>query len=192
MNCDVPQLWLEHKQLLHGYIRKRVSDEDDAKDIQEEVLMKVYSFCASKSGVKNLKSWLYQIAQNTIVDYYRRKSKTLALNESFDIEEVNSSSIPSEAAYFIIPLINLLPKEYAEPLLLSDIEGVKQQEIAQRLKLGLSATKSRIQRGREKLRDLFLECCSVEFNEQGEIIYFDVKPHCEPLQAYKEENLKKI
>jgi RNA polymerase sigma-70 factor, ECF subfamily len=185
MNCDVPQLWLEHKQLLQNYIRKRVADDDDAKDIQEEVLMKVYNFCASKSGVKNLKSWLYQIAQNTISDYYTRKRKLVAIEDAFDLADESTNPVPSEAANFIIPLINLLPKEYAEPLLLSDIEGVKQQEIAMRLNLGLSATKSRIQRGREKLRDLFLECCLVEFNEQGEMIQFDVKPHCTPLQAIK-------
>jgi RNA polymerase sigma-70 factor, ECF subfamily len=192
MNCDVPQLWLEHKQLLRSYIRKRVADEEDAKDIQEEVLMKVYTFCASKSGVRNLNSWLYQIAHNTIVDYYMRKNKLVALGEEMDIEDVETNTVPAEAANFIIPLIQLLPKEYAGPLLLSDIEGIKQQDIAARLNLGLSATKSRIQRGREKLRDLFLECCSIEFNEQGEMVHFDIKPHCVPLQAIKESQAKKI
>ena len=58
-NCDVPALWLEHKTALKGYIYKRVADEDLVNDILQEVLLKVYNFCLSKSGVRNVRSWLF-------------------------------------------------------------------------------------------------------------------------------------
>src|SRR5690606_18052514 len=52
MNCDVPDLWLEHQQELKNFIFKRVKDRDLANDSSQEVLLKVYNFCRSKSGVK--------------------------------------------------------------------------------------------------------------------------------------------
>lgn len=74
MNCDVPALWLEHKEALYYFILKRVPDESTAKDISQDVLLKVYNFCCCKSGVRNVRSWLFQIAHNTIADYYQKTS----------------------------------------------------------------------------------------------------------------------
>jgi RNA polymerase sigma-70 factor, ECF subfamily len=74
-NCDLPALWLEHKNELRNFIQKRVNDTDLTNDILQEVLLKVYNFCLSKTGIKNVRSWLFQIAQNTIIDNYRRQSK---------------------------------------------------------------------------------------------------------------------
>jgi RNA polymerase sigma-70 factor (ECF subfamily) len=53
------------------------------------------------------------------------------------------------------------------------------------LNLTLPNTKSRIQRGRLKLKERFLECCIVEFDENGEMISFDIKPDCKLLQDEK-------
>jgi RNA polymerase sigma-70 factor, ECF subfamily len=184
-NCDVPALWFEHKTALKGYIHKRVADEDLVNDILQEVLLKVYKFCLSKSGVRNIRSWLFQITQNTITDHYRKNSHFTPLTESDDQFEDGDNTSFSEAAEFILPMINLLPGEYSLPLKLSDVDGMKQQEIAERLQLGLSATKSRIQRARAMLKDIFAECCIMEMNSAGQLISFDIRPDCKPLQKYK-------
>lgn len=184
-NCDVPTLWLEHKTALKGYIHKRVSDEDLVNDILQEVLLKVYNFCLSKSGVRNIRSWLFQITQNTITDHYRKNSHFTPLTESEDQFEDSHNTSFSEAAEFILPMINLLPPEYSIPLKLSDVDGMKQQQIAEHLHLGLSATKSRIQRARGMLKDVFAECCIMEMNSAGQLISFNIRPDCKPLQKYK-------
>lgn len=85
-------------------------------------------------------------------------------------------------ADYIIPMIKLLPKEYAIPLMLSDIDKIPQKEIAKQLNLELSATKMRIQRARKKLRDLFVECCHLEYDKQGNFIGCVIKHSCKPLQ----------
>ena len=59
--------------------------------------------------------------------------------------------------------------------------------IAESLGLTLSNTKSRIQRGRVKLKERFLECCVVSFGESGEMVSFDIKPEC---TALKDEQTK--
>jgi len=184
-SCDVPALWFEHKAALKGYIHKRIADEDVVNDILQEVLLKVYNFCLSKSGVRNIRSWLFQITQNTITDHYRKNSHFTALTENEDHSEDSVNRSFSDAVEFILPMINLLPQEYSLPLKMSDVDGIKQQQIADRLQLGLSATKSRIQRARVMLKDVFAECCIMEMNSAGQLISFEIQPDCKPLQKYK-------
>lgn len=191
MNCDVPALWGEHKDALRNYIRKRVPDEALAADIHQDVLLKVYGFCRARSGVANVRSWLFQIAQNAIVDAVRKNRRLVHVDDDFDAKAEDPAEAYQEAVEYILPMIQLLPPAYAEPLRLSDVEGLKQQAIAEQLGLGLSATKSRIQRGREMLRDVFVECCLLETDAQGHLVSFEIRPGCKPLVAYQEQLKKK-
>jgi RNA polymerase sigma-70 factor, ECF subfamily len=188
-NCDVALLWITHQKELRNYILKRVKDADIANDILQEVLMNVYAFCISKSGVNNVRSWLFQIAHNTLIDFYRKQSKFTA-DEQFPQKTTEDENLAfKEAADFILPMIEFLPEDYAVPLKLADIDGMKQAEIAQLLNLSLSATKSRIQRARQLLKAEFITCCNFETDKLGTIISFDIKDSCMPLHKYKKENL---
>lgn len=184
-NCDVPQLWFEHKNELRNFILKRVKNNDLTDDILQDVLLKVYNFCISKSGVKNIRSWLFQIAQNTISDYYRKNSKLIYNDSNLELTEEDEKSDFLDAINYIKPMLEFLPKKYSEPLKLSDIEGIKQSEIAEKLNLTLTATKSRIQRARLLLKAEFVTCCNFEIDKSGNIISFEIKESCAPLQKIK-------
>jgi RNA polymerase sigma-70 factor (ECF subfamily) len=187
MNCDVPELWLQHKNELRSFIQKRVNDKELTDDILQEVLMKVYSFCISKSGVSNIRSWLFQIAQNTITDNYRRQSKFTKLEPTYDLESEDQNLAFSEASNYILPMLDFLPEKYALPLRLSDIDNLKQADIAKKLHLTLSATKSRIQRARQLLKAEFITCCHFETDSQGNLISLEIKDNCTPLQKVKKD-----
>ena len=190
MNCDVPALWQEHKNELRNFILKRVKEEDLTNDILQDVLMKVYNFCISKSGVRNIRSWLFQIAQNTITDHYRKQSKFTNLDNLNEIEYEDQNIAFSEATNYILPMLEFLPKEYAVPLKFADIDNIKQADIAKKLNLSLSATKSRIQRARQLLKAEFITCCHFKTDKQGNLISFEIKDSCEPLQKVK-KNLQR-
>ena len=186
-NCDVPALWQEHKNELRNFILKRVKDQDLTNDILQDVLMKVYNFCISKSVVRNIRSWLFQIAQNTITDHYRNQSKFTNLDNLTEIEYEDQNLAFSEATNYILPMLEFLPKEYAVPLKFSDIDNMKQADIAQKLNLSLSATKSRIRRARQLLNAEFITCCHFKTDKQGNLISFEIKDSCEPLQKIKKD-----
>jgi RNA polymerase sigma-70 factor, ECF subfamily len=186
-SCDVPAIWLEHKKELFNFILKRVKDRQLSEDILQEVLMKVYKFCLSKSGVRNLRSWLFQIAQNTITDHYRKSSK-FTDRELPDIAEEDENMAFKEAVNFIEPMLGFLPEDYSIPLKMADIDGLKQAEIAHRLGLSIPATKSRIQRARQLLKAEFVTCCNFETDAQGNLVSFDIKASCTPLLNYREKN----
>jgi RNA polymerase sigma-70 factor (ECF subfamily) len=72
-------------------------------------------------------------------------------------------------------MVNALPETYRLPLLLSELEGLPQKEVARRLGLSLSAAKSRVQRGRERLKGVFAECCHVETDHRGSLTSYQRK-----------------
>lgn len=188
--CDIFEIWEDYKASLYLYILKRVEDQDVAKDILQEVLLKSYQYCSKGKTVLYLKSWLYKIAQNSIIDYFKKAGKRAPID--FDLPEQDEHhSLVGEASEYIRVLLKLLPDEYAIPLSMHDLEDIDQKTIAEKLHLTLSNTKSRIQRARTKLKERFLECCAVAFDQNGEMISFDIKPYCKELQAEK-KRLEKI
>ena len=188
--CDVPALWLDHKNELRNFIFKRVKDNDITNDILQEVLLKVYNFCTSKTGVRNVRSWLFQIAQNTIIDMYRKQAKISTQTTLPELAEEDDNQAFKEALQYIQPMLDFLPKEYAEPLRLADIENMKQTDIAKQLNLTLAATKSRIRRARILLKAEFVTCCTFETDVNGTIICFEIKDSCKPLQKFKKDFLQ--
>ena len=92
-----------------------------------------------------------------------------------------------EAQQYILPMLAFLPEEYAKPLKMYDIDNKKQADIARELNLTLSATKSRIQRARQLLKAEFITCCRFETDKQGNLISFQIKASCEPLQNLKKQ-----
>ncbi len=177
---EISSLWLEYKNGLKYYILKKVKNEDVANDLSHEVLMKVYNSCCSTIQIKNVRAWMFQIAHNTTIDYLKKQHKfTNIIPENYDNED---HAFFQEANEIIKPLIQLLPDKYAIPLQLSDIEELKQKEVAQKLKLSLTATKSRIQRARNLLKEKIIECSNLEKDEKGNVISLEIKSECKPIQ----------
>lgn len=181
--CVAP-VFLAYEDRLRSFIGKRVKDRSQTDDIAHQVLLKLYNHCEQIPRVQHLKGWLYQITRNAVHDFFRENSRLVLVQlhgeEEFPAEA--EDSFAKEVQECVRPLIALLPAAYAEPLLLSDLEGMPQKEVAQKLGLGLSATKSRIQRGREKLRELFVECCHLELDRHGNLVGAEVRQDCLPLQ----------
>ncbi|WP_304509980.1 sigma-70 family RNA polymerase sigma factor [Anaerotignum sp.] len=179
---DVSSLWSDYKNGLQFYILKRVKDKDIANDLSHEVLMKIYNSCCSNNEIKNVRSWMFQIAHNTTIDYLKKENKfTNEIPEIFEKDENNSYK---EAEELIKPLIELLPEKYAVPLQLSDIENIKQAEVSKKINLSLTATKSRIQRARKLLKEKIIECSNLELDEKGNLLSIEIKQSCEPLRSH--------
>jgi len=71
-----------------------------------------------------------------------------------------------------------LPALYREALLTVDIKGTSQVQAAKIFGLSLSGMKSRVQRGRFKLKQLLLECCAIEIARRGGIVDYSRKSNC--------------
>lgn len=178
--------------IFHNGISKYIYikvNKNDAEDLIQDVILKIVNSYTENKSVKNLKSWLYSVTNNTIADYYRKKYKEVE-NISSEILQDNIEKKLS-ADDFIIPMIHLLDEKYSQILLMNDIEQLSQKEIAQKTDLSISAVKSRVLRARKMLRDLFLECCIMEFDKNKNIVSCEIKPSCTPLKEIENQIIDK-
>ncbi|MCK9347159.1 MAG: sigma-70 family RNA polymerase sigma factor [Bacteroidales bacterium] len=181
--CNLNLIVTDFYDQLKKYLVGKVRNYELAEDIVQEVMLKVVTAHHKNLQVKNLRAWIFQIARNSLIDYYRKDQKNLKEYEDFTFDEFFGSDDQSlSSSEYMIPMINLLPQEYRVPLLLSDIESLPQAIIANKLGLSLSATKMRIQRARKKLYNLFIECCDIKYSENGALLHCSVKKSCVPLQ----------
>ncbi|WP_074407329.1 sigma-70 family RNA polymerase sigma factor [Aquimarina megaterium] len=159
---------------LLGYVKKRVRNQEDAEDLTQDVFLKLSK--SNSNGVDNLKSWVYTIAKNTITDYYRKKQlQTNSIEDDtfFDYDTNEDAGI--ELGKCVHSFVNQLPEEYRELMILSEIKEIPQKEIAEQLNINYITVRSKIQRGRKKLKELFEGCCTILQGGKGSIIDFESK-----------------
>ncbi len=187
-------VFLQYEEQLKSFIRKRIADEEDSKDLLQQVLLKLYRHCEKLPEVKNMQAWLYQITRNTVNDYFKEAARRRgAVGEAVEAAvELPEENIHKEMAEYIRPMISMLPLKYARPLIMSDLDGIPQQEVADRLGLSLSGAKSRIQRAREKLRQIIIDCSLLELDRNGRLLSLEIKDSCGCLQKVKKEVKQKI
>ena len=176
-------LWKEHHSLLRIFVAKRVREGDAVDDILQNVFLKASVGLHTVKSQSAIPAWLYRIAANSIADHYRSQTTWEELPEDDDLSapELEIDYV-AELATCLHPLIAELPETYRSALYLSEIEGLPQKEVAYRLGISLSGTKSRVQRGREKLRQSLSECCNIETGKSGITGYElrDPKRGCHP------------
>ncbi|RUT73298.1 RNA polymerase sigma factor SigZ [Ancylomarina longa] len=172
----VEHLWRTyHKQLL-SFIQKRVADSATAEDILQEVFIKIHTCIDSLQEGRKVKAWLFQITRNTIIDYYRRSNDVTDLNSPLqDLEDENNPDALTDIQTCILPMIKSLPETYRDALLLSELNGLSQKQLADKLHISYSAAKSRVQRGRNLLKEALRKCCSFEQDSTGKIIDYEKK-----------------
>jgi RNA polymerase sigma-70 factor (ECF subfamily) len=165
---------------LRGFLSRRVSNEADVDDLTQEVLLRIHQSAASLSDQTRVYAWIWQIARNAVIDHYRRRKPSVALDSlNLDPEAPEGSDIQELVLTWLAPTIQELPQPYRDAMRLSEIEGLDQAEVAARLSLSLPATKSRILRGRVKLREALTACCRFQFDEAGKIVGFSrLKAEC--------------
>ena len=170
--------WQEYKTRLRGYIAKRVRESEAVDDILQNVFLKAHTSLPTIKSHGSIAAWLFRIAANAIADHYRSQKLWVELPEELAAPEPECNYV-AELAACLQPLIADLPETYRSALVLSDLEGLSQKEVANRLGISLSGTKSRIQRGREKLRQRLLECCDIETGRGGIIGYEPRGKNCD-------------
>lgn len=138
---------------LLGFIRKSVHNDTDASDILHDVLMKAQEKYDSLLEPEKFIPWVYQIARNMITDYYRKKKDIVEIDDSMTMHQDNRS-IRIRANSEIIPqLLEKLPEEYQQVYMLYE-KGLSHKEIAEKLAISVSLSKTRVVRAKKKLEEM--------------------------------------
>jgi RNA polymerase sigma-70 factor, ECF subfamily len=166
MNSEI--VWQKFSGKLMNFLLKRVSNETIADDLLQEIFIKIHLKLPQLKDEAKLEYWVFQIAYNQLNDYYKanKNNKEVALKEE-DWASEDAKKLHFETC--LLPFIDSLPSIYKESIILSDLEGQKIKNIALSLKLSESGVKSRIQRGREMIKQHFIDCCNMYVDSNGKL-----------------------
>jgi len=185
MTIVTSEVWDQFSGALRDFILKRVKNEDDTEDILQEVFIKIHKNIGQVKNDKSLRGWLYQIARNSIIDYYRNRKLTVEDAEALELA-ADEPAADSDAVHDLGPcvraLMERLPDRYRQSIVLTEFDGLTQKEMGKKLGLSVSGAKSRVQRAREKMKDLLEDCCHFEMDRRGNILDYQAKspnsPEC--------------
>ena len=171
-----------HSDLL-GYVKSKVRSREDAEDILQNVFIKISSNIDKLTEDVKLKSWIFTITRNAIIDYYRVNAtkKKVAVPEEID-ENILESDDPDPTKGLdqcMNSMISLLPEEYRDIIIDSEIKGIKQKDLADKYEMAYPSMRSRVQRGRERLKQLFYNCCHIETDKHGNILAAQGRTDCD-------------
>ena len=178
---ELKQLWQEYEDRLRQFLLSRVKNPADVDDLLQEILIKTYQHLNTVKKPEKLLSWLFQIARNTLIDYYRKSRVETSRQDIVkgamltDEEPEQYEQVRRELTNCIRPFLNQIPEKYREAIEIVDLQGSSQKELAKKLGLSYSAVKSRVQRGRSMLRAKFEECCRCESDVRGNVVDYEVK-----------------
>ena len=170
-----------HRELearLRPFVARRVPDSE-VDDVVQDVFLRMQRGVGDLRDEARLGPWLYQVARSAIAEQRRSRARhPLAEGEPPESADDDDPGAESEIlrvlSLYVTHLVDELPEPYREAVRLTEIEGRTQREAAEMLGISFSGMKSRVQRGRDKLRAMVEECCEIALDARGRVIA------CEP------------
>ncbi|MGB0910315.1 MAG: RNA polymerase sigma factor SigZ [Nitrospirales bacterium] len=167
-------IWELLSAKLRSFLLQRVSDPQVADDLLQEIFLRIHQKLDDVADDQRITSWVFQIARNLVVDHYRSKSREHNADMPNDVAAPTQGqeNLNELIEGWLPTMIAQLPDTYREAVELYELKEMPQQQIADQLNISLSGAKSRIQRGRTKLKSLLFECCSFEQDSLGNVIEY--------------------
>jgi RNA polymerase sigma-70 factor, ECF subfamily len=167
---------------LRPFVARRVRDAHDVDDVLQEIFLRMQRGLPQLRDEQRFGPWMYRLARNAIVDHARAKSRggLLVADAPDDAADPGSDEgDPSrELASYVAFFVAMLPTPYREALTLTELEGLTQREAAEMLGVSLSTMKSRVQRGRTKLREALERCCEIALDARGRVMSYEPRTSC--------------
>lgn len=166
------QIWELFSAKLKSFLLQRVSDHQVAEDLLQETFLRIHKKLDDIDDEQRITAWVFQIARNLVIDHYRSKGRdsTVAMPKDVEVPSNEEENLNELVEGWLPAMIAQLPHDYGEAVEQYELKGMPQQQIADNLGISLSGAKSRVQRGREKLKSLLFDCCSFEQDRRGNII----------------------
>lgn len=148
---------------IYAVALRMCGNREDAQDCMQESMIRIYRALSSFKGQSSFSTWVYRITMNTCLDELRRRKarRSTSLDTLLDsgwspTDETDTPerhAIQSEQRRTLERAIAELPEDMRAAVVLRDIQGLAYDEIASALNVNVGTVKSRISRGRERLRE---------------------------------------
>lgn len=177
---ELSELHASLDRAVRTWLAHRAPSELDAEDLAQETWLRLHRALPRLREPAAAEALVWRTARSVLVDRLRRRRPQLSLDEGPplpdpDLPEPGETDATETVASWLPAFVQALPEPYRTAVRRVDLEGASQAELARELGLSLSGARSRVQRGRARVRDLLLACCEVRF-EDGEVSHIDRCP----------------
>lgn len=162
------ELIKDYKKMAYNIALRVLRNKEDAEDISQEALVKVFKNIDSFNMQSTFKVWLYRIVMNTCLDFKRKKKivtysidKPLENDESAILQDIPDNSNNPDViiqnkleSQMINECIEMLDDDFRTVIVLRDLQNLSYKDIASILSCNEGTVKSRLNRARKKLRDI--------------------------------------
>jgi RNA polymerase sigma-70 factor (ECF subfamily) len=181
---DFADVFQEFQRPIYNYLLRMTQNPTEAEDLAQETFIRVHRSLPTFRGEASLSTWIYRIATNASFDHFRRRSTRQAEN-NYSLDELEaegewvsdgSAASPeqladqSEMSSCVQRFIRRLPPDYRAALVLHDLQGLKNREIAEVLNVPLSTVKIRLHRARTKLREELNIGCDFSHDQRNVLV----------------------
>lgn len=176
-DVELEQFFLSHGARLRGYLAALVG-ASDAADLMQETFVRAQRARATCEA-SAVAAWVRQIARNVAIDHLRRSAVGAVLPGSGELAataggcsaaedpDPERTTIRREMRDCIGDFIRRLPERDAELIVLSEMRGLPDQEVATTLGITLGAAKIGLHRARARLRDMMEHGCELYRDQDG-------------------------
>ena len=172
----------QHKPV-YNYVLRMVRERSLAEELTQDIFVKVYRSLSDYRGDSNLSTWLYRIATNACLDYFRsRPHKKSEKTDLLSSEALLTSALPKDnqeppnaeeeliavqMSSCVRSYIDDLPEDYRAVILLHDLQGFTNPEIARITGASLENVKIRLHRARQRMKEVFSSNCNFYRDERN-------------------------
>jgi RNA polymerase sigma-70 factor (ECF subfamily) len=188
----------QYRKPILRYVRSVVHDAAEADDITQETFLRAYRNLATLQDQAKLSPWLYRIATNLCYDRFRQTASRPRPQSLGDVADASGEPGQAEPADDTAPRLDQLVEQkemsacvqdyldslsdsYRAAILLHDMQGLSNPEIAEMLGCSLATVKIRLHRARARLRAKLAKGCDFSQDKRGVLV-------CDPKPATPEED----
>jgi len=174
-------VWQEIEQHLRPFVARRLADQTDLGDVLQDIYVRIQTGIGELRDTERFGPWVYQVARSALADHGRARARhpvsADASRVADDLPDAPSDeeegTAERELAQYLAVFVAALPSPYREAITLTEIQGMTQKDAADMLGTSLSGMKSRVQRGRQQIREMLLACCEIAVDARGRVLSYD-------------------
>lgn len=173
--------WRDIEARLRPFVAQKVP-APDVDDVMQDVFLRMQRGLASLRDEERFTSWLFQITRSSVADHLRARQRHPLEGDSPTDAPAPSPDDDRDAARALAACVSMfvarLPSPYREAVTLVELEGMTAREAASMVGISVSGMKSRVQRGRDQLRDMFDQCCEIALDVRNKPTDFTPRVRC--------------
>jgi RNA polymerase sigma-70 factor (ECF subfamily) len=175
--------WQELEGELRPFVARRLGQPSDVDDVLQDIYLRIQAGVGELRDSERFGPWVYQVARNALAEHGRTRARhplppTAPTGDETaaaggDAGEPGDGSAAESLAQNLAVFVAALPSPYREAVTLTELQGMSQKDAAEMLGVSLSGMKSRVQRGRQQIREMLQACCEIALDARGRVLSYD-------------------